>query len=90
MDSIEIYIISTDRGLSLTKEFYDLGLKQKYEVISVFIEMGLLTDSKFYDKVIKSVLQHSSKELKKEYPIRGDRKIRKAAQEADLMEQLHG
>lgn len=90
MVDISIYIINSERGLSLSQDFYNLGLRKKYEVVDEFISMGLLEDYKFYDKIVKALLQHSSNELKKNYPVRGVRKIRKEAKLADEVDLISG
>ncbi len=64
------------------KSFYDLGLHDKLKIIIPLLEEEFTWLS--YERIVKAILQHSSKELKNEYPLPGIRKLSKAAHNADI------
>jgi|SRR5579884_1160817 len=81
-------------GTFLTKEFFDLSLKKKWEVWAILYENGILhdvynTSEKSLDnKIILAILQHSRPKLKQNFPVKGDREISKVAKEADRVESV--
>jgi len=81
------YVEYTESGRSLSKEFYCLSLKQKFDVIAQMeLEELIPKDYKLLDKLIMAVLQHSPKSSIKEFPVNKERKIRPEAREADKYE----
>jgi len=81
------YIEYTNSGRSLSKEFYCLSLKKKFEVIAQMeLEELIPRDYKLLDKLILAVLQHSPKSSIKDHPVNKERKIRPEAKAADLNE----
>jgi hypothetical protein len=84
-----LFVTVTEKGKALTTAFYDLSLADKFGFIEQLAREGkLMSDYSFYEKLIKGCLQHSSKEMKSSYPVRGERKVRPAAKEADKIEAL--
>jgi hypothetical protein len=85
---LDDYVVRSEKGLVLTQDFYNLSLANKYEVVRLCEESGLLTQPKIYDRLIKAILQHSSPEMRRDFPVKGERKPRKEAQAADYLEAL--
>lgn len=84
---LTLYIATTEKGNALTRDFYNLSLSKKYEVVNTMIELGILfEDMKLYDKIIKGILQHSETDIATEYPIKGQRKQSPIAKQADQLE----
>lgn len=81
------YIEYNNSGRSLSKEFFCLSLKRKFEEIAKMEARGTIPqDYKLLDKLILAVLQHSPKSSIKEHPVSKERKIRPEAREADKLE----
>ena len=85
-DELACYIDYNDKGATLTTEFYDLSLYRKYMVIEVLEASGQLEDAKLYDRLVLAVLQHSSNEMKRERPVKRERKQRPRSKVADQIE----
>ena len=79
-----LYHASRKGGIEFSKSFYDLGLKEKYKVINPLLEE---INFSTYERIVKAILQHSPPISKKMYPVRGERKLSKAAKEADLLQE---
>jgi hypothetical protein len=85
---LELCLVSTVRGYVLTKEFYELSLANKYEVVRQLEEDGRIEDKWLYDKIVKAILQHSDNITRRDYPVRGERRARNVTREADMQEAL--
>jgi hypothetical protein len=79
----DFWLPSRKGGFEFEKAFYDLGLDAKYRIIAphldTFDEITLI-------RLTNAILQHSSPEAKKRYPVQGIRKLSRAARLADLGE----
>jgi hypothetical protein len=67
-------------GYEFTKQFYDLGLYDKYNLLEpVLPEL----DKKTFERAVDAILQHSSLESRKLYPCLFIRKLSRTAKMAD-------
>jgi hypothetical protein len=82
------YLTYTEKGATLTTEFYNLSLYRKYGVIEYLESTGQLDDHKLYDRLVLACLQHSSADLKRDYPVMRERKQRPKSKAADQIEAL--
>ena len=76
------------RHLKFTKDFYDLPLHKKYECISS-LEPRHLLDYVTLERLILAVLQHSTKRMKEECPVKSVRKLSLQAKLADEAYNTH-
>ncbi len=86
---LEEYLIQSERGWALTTAFYNLSLADKYQIVYLLEENGLIHNYKLYERVVKAILQHSSPEIKSERSVKGERKQRPEANRADMLEALN-
>lgn len=83
------YLRISPKGVrSLSEAFYQLSLADKYEVVRLFNEQGLLSDYRLYNKLVKGILQHSPAQTRREYPVRGVRWPHRKAIQADEVEAM--
>lgn len=81
-------------GTFFTKEFFDLSLKQKWEVWKTLYDNGIFhnqyntSEKSLENRIILAILQHSKPKTKTNYPIKGDREISRIAKEADRLEEI--
>ncbi len=85
MDSIYWAPAKRGRGVDFTKEFYQLSLSKKYEVIAPIAES---LDSASHDRLVRAILQHSTSKSRKICPVLGERKLSPIARTADKEEEL--
>lgn len=84
------YLTTDNKGPAFTKEYYNLSLNDKYIIINQLEQenrLGGYRNYILYDRAVKSILQHTPEALKKEYPIKGERKTRPEARQADRREE---
>lgn len=83
------YLIKKGKTYKLTKDFYDLSLKEKLKIITVWINEEKIYDnvseseSTLYNRVILSLMQHNTNYLKNNYSVKGERQLSAAARKAD-------
>lgn len=85
-----MYLSTSHSGkVDLTRNFFRLGLYEKYVLIALWEEEGTISDgSPLLSKIANALLQHSSDTLKKERPVMYLRKLAREAKVADVERQL--
>ena len=71
--------------IEFTKDFYDLGIQKKYEMIATLPD-AVVNNQTSHERIVQALLQHSPPQSKKMYPCQRERKLSKIAREADELQ----
>ena len=80
------------RHLKFNREYYDLGLHEKYQVIAQLPSIYFM-DFVTMERIVLSILQHSPKASRNDYPCKSVRKLSlkaKLSDESYLNSQTYG
>ena len=86
MDNNIYWQRSPKGGYEFSKEFYDLSLKKKYEMVQELGELDYFTN----DRLVRAILQHSSPIMKRHAPVLGERRQSRTSRLADEAEATDG
>jgi hypothetical protein len=92
MLNLDDYIEPASTAYKFTVAFYELSLNDKFALFDMLYAKGLIRDvepeseTSVYDRFVLGLLQHSPRDLRRDYPVRLERRPSKIARDRDIEE----